>query len=88
MLGQSQNSALTVLIDPTFREDWDGNLWTRIRTAALSLSLTSLCSEWNVRTKRYVIISKRAWPVNDGGAFLFPQLITGVEGTSVRIATF
>jgi hypothetical protein len=37
-LGQTQNSALTVLIDPTVREDWDGNLWTRIRTAAMSVS--------------------------------------------------
>ena len=41
-----------------------------------------------MRTKGYVIISKRAWPVNDRGTFLFPRLITGVEGTSVRIAAF
>ena len=41
-----------------------------------------------MRIKGYVIISKRAWPVNDEGTFLFSRLITGVDGTPVRIVTF
>ena len=37
-IGQTQNSALTFLVGLKFREDWDGNPWTGIRTSGLSVS--------------------------------------------------